>query len=278
MTGLIMPGAPNASQSNTGWQQVCWDHVGKNVFRLQMRIAKAVCNKQYGKVKSLQWLLVNSASAKLLAVKRVTTTKGGKTPGIDGVVWITPEDKYQAACNLKVRGYKASPLRRVYIPKKNGKQRPLSIPTMKDRAMQTLYLLALEPVGETTADPNSYGFRPKRSIHDANQQCYYTLVGKHKAQWILEGDIKACFDEIDHEWIKNNITIDTRVLTQWLKAGYMEKNQLFETARGTPQGGPISPLIANMVLDGLEEEIHSRCQLSDKVNYIRYADGTPVQA
>lgn len=278
MRGVLKPCAPNTSNLNKDWNQLIWDNIEKNVYKLQMRIAKAVSNNQYGKVKSLQWLLVNSASAKLLAVQRVTTAKGNKTPGTDGVVWTTSEEKYEAASNLKARGYKASPLRRIYIPKKNGKQRPLSIPTLKDRAMQALYLLALEPVGETTADLNSYGFRPKRSTHDAIHQCYLTLARKCGAQWILEGDIKACFDEIDHGWLKNNIITDQRVLTQWLQAGYREKNQLFETVRGTPQGGPISPLLANMVLDGLEKEIHSGCGKGNKINYVRFADDFIVTA
>ena len=278
MTDVVLSGAPDTSYSNVDWGKLNWSSIEENVYRLQMRIAKAVSNKQYGKVKSLQWLLVNSSSAKLLAVRRVTTAKGSKTPGIDGVIWTTSEEKYEAVCNLKARGYRAAPLRRIYIPKKNGKQRPLSIPTLKDRAMQALYLLALEPVGETTADLNSYGFRPKRSTHDAIYQCYLTLARKNSAQWILEGDIKACFDEIDHGWLKNNIMIDQRVLTQWLQAGYIEKNQLFETVRGAPQGGPASPLLANMVLDGLEKEIHSGCGQGNKVNYIRFADDFIVTA
>lgn len=278
MTVPLVSGAPDTSNSNTEWKHICWHTVEKNVYRLQMRIAKAVSNKQYGKVKSLQWLLVNSASAKLLAVKRVTTAKGNKTPGIDGVVWTTSEEKSEAARNLKVRGYSAQPLRRIYIPKKNGKQRPLSIPTMYDRAMQALYLLSLDPISETTADLNSYGFRPKRSTHDAIQQCYTTLATRNSAQWILEGDIKACFDEINHEWLENNIMIDKRVLKQWLKAGYIDKSQLFETVRGTPQGGPISPLLANLVLDGLEKEIHAVRKQGDKVNFIRFADDFIVTA
>ncbi|HAT1916200.1 MULTISPECIES: group II intron reverse transcriptase/maturase [unclassified Legionella] len=278
MTGPLVSGAPDTFNLNTEWSQLCWHSIEKNVYRLQMRIAKAVRNKQYGKVRSLQWLLVNSASAKRLAVKRVTTAKGSKTPGIDGVVWNTPEEKYEATRSLKVRGYKAQPLRRIYIPKKNGKQRPLSIPTMKDRAMQVLYLLSLDPISEATADLNSYGFRPKRSTHDAIYQCYSTLARKNCAQWILEGDIKACFDEIDHGWLKDNVIIDKRVLTQWLQAGYMDKNQLFETVRGTPQGGPASPLLANLILDGLEKEIHSGCKQGDKVNNIRFADDFVVTA
>jgi len=278
MRGVLKPCAPNTSNLNKDWNQLIWDNIEKNVYKLQMRIAKAVNNKQYGKAKALQWLLVNSTSAKLLAVKRVTTAKGSKTPGIDGVVWKTSEEKYEAMRSLKVRGYKAKPLRRIYIPKKNGKQRPLSIPTMHDRAMQALYLLALEPISETTADLNSYGFRPKRSAHDAIQQCYITLAGKHSAQWILEADIKACFDEINHEWLMNNIMMNKRVLAQWLNAGYIDKNQRFETIRGTPQGGPASPLLANLVLDGLEKEIHAGCKQGDKVNYIRFADDFIVTA
>lgn len=243
-----------------------------------MRIAKAVCNKQYGRVKSLQWLLVNSVHAKLLAVKRVTTAKGSRTPGIDGVIWTNTEEKYQAALNLKARGYQAKPLRRIYIPKKNGKKRPLSIPTMMDRAMQALYLLALEPIGETTGDLNSYGFRPKRSTHDAIYQCYTALAPRDRAQWILDADIKSCFDEISHGWLKENIVMDKRVLNQWLQAGYMEDNNLFETVRGTPQGGPASPILANMVLDGLEKEIHANCKSNDKVNFVRFADDFIVTA
>ncbi|KTD54085.1 reverse transcriptase [Legionella sainthelensi] len=278
MTELFDSGAPNTSISTRDWNQLCWNNIEKNVYRLQMRIAKAVCNKQYDKVKSLQWFLVNSVHAKLLAVKRVTTAKVSKTPGIDGVLWTTPDEKYQAVLDLKARGYQAKPLRRIYIPKKNGKKRPLSIPTMKDRAMQALYLLALEPVGETTGDLNSYGFRPKRSTHDAIQQFFCVLASRHKAQWILDADIKACFDEICHGWLKENILIDKRMLEQWLGAGYMEKGNLFKTIQGTPQGGPISPILANMVLDGLENEIHAACKPKDKVNFVRFADDFIVTA
>ena len=278
MTGPLISGAPNTLILNTDWKRFCWQSIEKNVYRLQMRIAKAISNKQYGKAKSLQWLLVNSASAKLLAVKKVTTAKGKKTPGVDGVIWNNDTDKYQAACSLKARGYKAQTLKRIYIPKKNGKKRPLSIPTMKDRAMQTLYLLALEPIGETIADLNSYGFRPKRSAHDAIYQCYLALGYKDRAQWVLDADIKSCFDEINHKWLLDNIIIDKRVLSQWLQAGYLENHSLFETIKGTPQGGPISPLLANMVLDGLEKEIHANCKQKDKVNYVRFADDFIVTA
>ena len=278
MTVSMHSGAPDTSIFNTHWDKLNWKRIEKNVYRLQMRIAKAVINKQYGKVKSLQWLLVHSVDAKLLAVKRVTTTEGRKTAGVDGVKWTTSKEKYQAALGLKVRGYKAKPLRRIYIPKKNGKKRPLSIPTMKDRAMQTLYLLSLEPISETTGDLNSYGFRPKRSTHDAIQQCFSALGMDNRAQWILDADIQSCFDEISHQWLRENIMIDKRVLNQWLNSGFIEGNHLYETIRGTPQGGPISPMLANLVLDGLENAIHSACKKTDKVNFVRFADDFIVTA
>ena len=127
-----------------------------------MRIAKAVKENRWNKAKALQHLLTRSFHAKLLAVKRVTSNKGKKTPGVDGVLWKGARAKWRAACSLRRRGYKALPLRRIYIPKKNGKKRPLSIPVMKDRAMQALYKLALAPIAETKADGNSYGFREDR--------------------------------------------------------------------------------------------------------------------
>jgi RNA-directed DNA polymerase len=151
------------------WNSIDWKHAQREVRRLQMRIAKAVKENRWNKVKSLQHLLTHSYHAKLLAVKRVTSNKGKKTPGVDGVLWKGARAKWRAACSLRRRGYKALPLRRIYIPKKNGKKRPLSIPVMKDRAMQALYKLALAPVAETTADGNSYGFRESRSCADAIQ-------------------------------------------------------------------------------------------------------------
>lgn len=155
----------------------------------------------YSKVKTLQWLLTHSFYAKALAVKRVTSNKGKNTAGVDHELWKTPKGKFEAIDKLKRRGYKPQPLRRVYIPKKNGKLRPLSIPTMTDRAMQTLYKFALEPLAETLADPNSYGFRIGRSTHDAIGQCFNDLCRADSPQWILEGDIKGCFDHISHSWL-----------------------------------------------------------------------------
>jgi RNA-directed DNA polymerase len=217
-----------------------------------LRIAKAIKLGRYGRAKALQWLLTHSFYAKLLAVKRVTQNKGRNTPGIDRIIWRTPQQKMQAVKLLKRRGYHSLPLRRIYIPKKNGKLRPLGIPTMIDRGQQALHLLALEPIAETKGDKNSYGFRPKRSIHDAIAQCFNVLARKHSSKWILEGDIKSCFDKISHKWLEDNTIIDKSLLKQWLKTGYMEKNIFHCTEAGSPQGGIISPTLANITLDGLE--------------------------
>jgi RNA-directed DNA polymerase len=161
---------------------------------LQLRIVKAWQEGRRRKVKILQRMLTRSLSGKALAVKRVTENQGKRTPGVDGTTWSTPELKSRAVLSLKQRGYQPRPLRRVYIPKSNDKMRPLGIPTMKDRAMQALYLLALEPIAECTADGNSYGFRLKRSTADAIEKCFTALCRKTSAKWILEGDIKGCLD------------------------------------------------------------------------------------
>jgi RNA-directed DNA polymerase len=161
---------------------------------LQSRIVKAWQEGRRRKARALQRLLVRSLSGKALAVRRVTENQGRRTPGVDHEIWSTPEAKSQAVLSLRGRGYQPRPLRRVYIPKNNGKMRPLGIPTMKDRAMQALYLLALEPIAECTADRNSYGFRPKRSVADAIEQCFIDLAQRSCAEWVLEGDIKGCLD------------------------------------------------------------------------------------
>ena len=183
-----------SSHGEVTWHGIDWAKCYREVRRLQARIVKATREGRHGRVKSLQWLLTHSFSGKALAVRRVTENRGKKTPGVDGITWSTPEAKSQAMLSLKRRGYRPLPLKRVYIPKANGKLRPLGIPTMKDRAMQALYLLALEPVAETTADRRSYGFRTERSTADAIGQCFNLLVKKHSPRWILEGDIKGCLD------------------------------------------------------------------------------------
>ena len=176
------------------WHQINWRHAERTVRRLQTRIAQATQEGKWNKVKALQRLLTRSFSGKALAVRRVTENTGKRTPGVDGETWKTPEQKIAAIDSLQQRGYHPRPLRRVYILKSNGAQRPLSIPTMRDRAMQALYLLALDPIAEALADPNSYGFRTARSAADAIEACFIALCKNDRAQWILEGDIRSCFD------------------------------------------------------------------------------------
>lgn len=254
------------------WELISWRSIEKQVRRLQMRIAKAIWEGKPSKAKALQWLLTHAFHAKLLAVKRVAQNQGGKTAGVDGVVWKTPQQKMDAAKSLQRRGYRPQPLRRIYIPKKNGKQRPLGIPTMVDRAQQALHLLGLEPKSETLADKNAYGFRPKRSTADAIEQCFIALARKTSAQWIFEGDIKSCFDTISHEWLRANIGMDTKVLSKWLAAGYVDKQVFYPTTEGTPQGGIISPTLMTMTLRGLEEVAKHAALARDKIHVITYAD------
>ena len=271
MTAAIAAGAPSAC--NKDWSSINWSLIYKHVHRLQVRIAKAVEQARWHKVAALRRLLVHSYYAKVWAVRRVVTNKGKNTAGVDGVTWKTPKQKIAAVKRLRKRAYKPQPLRRIYIPKSNGKQRPLGIPTMKDRAMQALYALALKPLAESLADKNSYGFREKRSVADAIAQCFITLSKKASPQWILEADIKACFDEIDHNWLIENIPMDKQMLRLWLKAGYLEKGAFNQTDKGTPQGGIISPVIANMALDRLEATIKEKvARRGAKINVIRYAD------
>ena len=254
------------------WKAIPWKTAEELVRRLQLRIAEAIKAERYGRAKALQWLLTHSFYAKLLAVRQVTQNSGKRTPGVDGVIWKTERQKINAAHELKRKGYKAQPLRRIYIPKKNGKLRPLGIPTMSDRAQQALYLVGLLPIAETLADENSYGFRPRRSTHDAIQQCFTILSRGSSPQWVLEGDIKACFDKIGHNWLLDNVMMDKTVLNQWLKAGYIEEKNLYPTEEGTPQGGIASPTLANMALDNLENVVLSLAEAGDKIHFVRYAD------
>ncbi|MGX9419515.1 group II intron reverse transcriptase/maturase [Vibrio sp. RC27] len=263
----------SASSDGAQWQSIDWKSVEARVLKLQMRIAKATREKKHGKVKSLQWLLTHSRSAKLLAVKRVSQNKGSKTPGIDGVIWNTDTRRMKAVNQLSRKAYTAKPLKRIYIPKKNGKLRPLGIPCMIDRAQQALHLLALVPVSESLADLNSYGFRPNRSTADAVSQCFKCLALKQSAKWVLEGDIKACFDKIGHQWLMDNITVDKRMLEQWLKSGYVDKRLFYDTDEGTPQGGIISPTLMLMTLAGIEQQIKSTAlSKGARANFIGYAD------
>ena len=260
------------------WNSIDWKNVRSYVNRLQTRIAKATHEGKWNLVKRLQYLLTNSYSAKLLAVRIVTQNRGSRTPGVDGVRWLRPYEKILAVSSLTRKGYTAQPLKRIYIPKP-GKdtKRPLSIPTMYDRTMQALYALALQPVAETCADNRSFGFRLFRSAQDAAQYAFICLRHPKSAPWILEGDIKGCFDNISHEWLKENIPMEQSVLSQFLKADYIFEQNLYHTDRGTPQGGIISPILANMTLDGVEGILNEKYP-DMKVHFIRYADDFLVTA
>ena len=272
MTGIV--NTPGASRNDlSSWAAIDWRQVEKNVKQLQMRIAKATREEKRGKARALQWILTHSYSAKLLAVRRVTQTAGRYTPGVDGVIWRTDKAKLSAANHLKRRGYQPQPLRRIYIPKSNGKRRPISIPCMIDKAQQALYLLGLEPISEMLADKNAYGFRPKRGVADAVEQCFKALAKKHSSQYILEGDIKSCFDMIGKNWLLNNIPMDKQILGKWLAAGYVEKGIFYHTQEGVPQGGVISPTIMVITLSGLERAVKQAApNQAHKVHLVAYAD------
>lgn len=267
------------------WKSIDWNKAESYVNGLQVRIAKATQEKKWNTVKRLQYLLTHSYYAKALAVRKVTTNKGKNTSGVDKELWSTPASKMTAVLSLTDKNYKAKPLRRVFIEKKGKKtKRPLGIPCMYDRAMQALYALALDPVAEVTADTKSFGFRKGRSCHDACEYIFTALSRKYSPVWVLEGDIKGCFDHISHEWLIENVPMDKSVLKQFLKAGFVFENELFPTDDGTPQGGVISPILANMALDGIQEVLVQHFELSRKgkvsyfkhqqtqVNFVRYAD------
>jgi RNA-directed DNA polymerase len=277
MTAAVMP-AGAVSHREVNWHAIDWRKVHHNVRRLQVRIVKAAQTGRWGRVKALQRLLTHSFAGKALAVRRVTENQGKRTPGVDGETWETPEKKAQAVQSLRQRGYRPYPLKRVYIPKSSGKLRPLGIPTMRDRAMQALHLLALDPIAENTGDPNSYGFRTERSTADAIDECFILLATRYSPEWVLEGDIKSCFDGISHDWLLAHVPTDRAILQKWLKAGFIEKHVWHSTKAGTPQGGIVSSVLANLTLDGLESKLRERFPRTTlrgrqaKVHLVRYAD------
>lgn len=268
------------------WNNLDWNKINLFINKIQSRIVKATSKKNWKLIKDLQRLLVNSHYAKLLAVKRVTSNKGKNTAGVDNVIINTGKDKCNLAISLNSKNYKPKPLKRIHIKKKNGKLRPLGIPTIYDRAMQALYLMALEPVVETLSDKKSFGFRKGRSCADAREQLFINYSRKNAPSWILEGDIKGCFDNISHNWLLKNVPMDKSILRKFLKAGFIHNGFKFSTDNGTPQGGIISPCLSNFTLDGIEDLLKANFKRNrsngnmdrPKVHLVRYADDFIITA
>src|SRR3989442_3750072 len=251
---------PSDLESNE-WAQTPWRKLEKYVFQLQKRIYRARQRGDWKTVRGLQRLLRRSRAARTLAVRRVTQDNSGKkTPGIDGVAKLNPQERLEMVQTMNLSD-KARPVRRVWIPKPGKTEmRPLGIPTMMDRAKQALVKMIIEPEWEAEFEPNSYGFRPGRGCHDAIEQVFIAMRGE---KYILEADIKGCFDNIAHEALLDKVNDPALrpLLKGWLKAGIMDGEVFQETQQGTPQGGVISPLLANIALHGLEEDTKEALKL-----------------
>jgi RNA-directed DNA polymerase len=278
-------------QRQTTWSDIDWTAAEAFVRRLQSRIYRAAAAGNGRQVKNLQKLLVRSTSAKWLAIRRVTQQNAGRnSPGVDGVVCRTPESRMKLATDLSFKGYRPQPVRRVYIPKADGRQRPLGIPTIRDRALQMLVKMALEPEWETRFETNSYGFRPGRCTMDAIVALHATLAPAGASEWVLDADISGCFDNIGHGPLLTRLPTFTTTLRRWLKAGTVELGTWKPTPAGAPQGGPLSPLLANVALDGMERLFGAeddrgryvrpsqRRGLNRGLSLVRYADDLVVTA
>ena len=264
------------------WKTLPWKRIQRVVFRLQKRIYLASLRGDSRQVRQLQKLLSKSRSARLLAVRKVTQDNQGKqTAGVDGVKALTAKQRLRLSDTIHLR-QRAKPLRRVWIPKPGStEKRPLGIPVMQDRALQALLKLVLDPKWEARFEPNSYGFRPGRSAHDAISAIYNCI--NQRAKWVLDADIEKCFDRIDHQRLLtkvNTLPVFRQLLKGWLKAGVLEGEMFSPTEAGTPQGGVISPLLTNITLHGMEQYVQeqfrqrriSPTRLSAKITLIRYAD------
>src|SRR5215467_386893 len=279
MQTAILDTTANGLERPTDWQYVDWHAATRLVRNLRQRIFAATRAGEWKKVHSLQKLLLRSYSNRLVSVRRVTQVNHGRhTPGIDKVVIKTPEARGRLVDLLQhYQPWRARPVRRVYIPKANGKLRPLGIPVVTDRCIQAMVKNALEPAWEAKFEGTSYGFRPGRSCHDAIEKIY-GLARPHKTKkWVLDADIRGAFDNISHAYLLKTIgpVPGKELIKQWLKAGYVEHGTFHATEQGTPQGGVVSPLLANIALHGMEEAIGVRYdyrgQLIGKRAVVRYA-------
>lgn len=270
----------NVTAKTTKWHEVDWQRAYHNVRNLRRRIFKATESKDWRKVRNLQRLMLRSYSNVLLAVRKATQdNKGKKTAGVDKVLVKTPRKRGQMVDDIiNNQDWKPKPVRRVYIPKSNGKKRPLGIPTIRDRCLQAIVKNALEPYWEAQFEGTSYGFRPGRSTHDAIGKIYQTLRPHTKKKWVLDADITGCFDNIDHDYLLSTIgNFPAREkIKGWLKAGYVDNNVFHKQESGTPQGGIISPLLANIALHGMEDALgvtyDHQGNLKAKRSIVRYAD------
>lgn len=272
----------NRAKEPTNWQDVNWHQAERTVNRLRQRIFRATQAGDWNKVQSLQRLMLRCYSNRLMAVRRTTQVNQGKrTPGVDKVLIKTPEGRGRMVDALSsYQPWKARPARRVYIPKANGKQRPLGIPTITDRCLQAMVKNALEPEWEAQFEASSYGFRPGRGCHDALDRIYSIANVKpnSRKQWVVDADIKGAFDNIDHEYLMHRLhSFPARELVrQWLKAGYVDKGVFYGTDAGTPQGGIVSPLLANIALHGMEQALGIKYRKAGgnitKRALVRYAD------
>ena len=268
--------APSAMTS-VDWATLPWRKLEQSVYRLQKRIYRASVNGERWKVHKLQKLVQKSEAARLIAVRKVTQeNQGKKTAGVDGIKSVDPAHRLELATQIHPRHQqKARPVRRVWIPKPGKpEKRPLGIPTLYDRAKQALAKMALEPEWEARFEPNSYGFRPGRGCHDAIEAIFNEI--KQKAKYVLDADIQGCFDHIDQTALLEKLRTYPamrRLVKGWLGAGVMEGGDFSPSHEGTPQGGVVSPLLANIALDGMERELQRAYTISEgKPALIRYAD------
>ena len=270
----------NVTAKTTEWHEVNWQRAYHNVRNLRRRIFKATESKDWRKVRNLQRLMLRSYSNVLLAVRKATQeNKGKKTAGVDKVLVKTPQKRGQMVDDIiNNQDWKPKPVRRVYIPKSNGKKRPLGIPTIKDRCLQAIVKNALEPCWEAQFEGISYGFRPGRSTHDAIGKIYCALRPITRKKWVIDADISGCFDNINHEHLLSTIGNfpARKIIKEWLKAGYVDNNIFHKQDTGTPQGGIISPLLANIALHGMEEALgvkyRPKRESIGKRIIVRYAD------